>query len=317
MNFYIDFEATQFSEEIISIGCVADNGNTFNRLVKPSNMKKVTKFITELTGISTEMLEAEGVSADSAFLDLYQFVKENNHAGVPTYYCYGTSDKNFLKKTISHMENLEAIIFASSMQALLVDYSTTVKSYLATQGLSLKKLVALIRHVDTVEQNHDALDDALMLKECYEGLDTLEKPVLVEKPIASVAKNSDFQKAYQKLIDEQGNLTPIKLQGVDISTEERHYLKTLRCDTWGQIPAEEVPGDATEENYVVKLTHIKKGYIKYFSSLHVAAMFFNEYVLKGRSPKDTKALNTTMKEFARHPNNFGGYRCEIKVEENV
>jgi hypothetical protein len=29
MNFFIDFEATQFTQEIISIGCVAENGKSF------------------------------------------------------------------------------------------------------------------------------------------------------------------------------------------------------------------------------------------------------------------------------------------------
>lgn len=57
MKFFMDFEATRFSNRIISIGCVAENGNTFTTLVHPGK-KKVDKFITELTGITNEMLEA-------------------------------------------------------------------------------------------------------------------------------------------------------------------------------------------------------------------------------------------------------------------
>ena len=33
MKFYIDFEATQYTENIISIGCVAENGDSFSSLV--------------------------------------------------------------------------------------------------------------------------------------------------------------------------------------------------------------------------------------------------------------------------------------------
>lgn len=323
MNFYIDFEATQFSNEIISIGCVADNGNRFSCLVKPHDKKKLTKFIIDLTGITQEMIDEKGLSSDDAFMAFYEFVKQNNDIGAPTYYCYGNSDKDFLKHTINHMQNLEAIVFASSVQALLVDYSNTVKNYLSARGLALKKLVALIRHVDEIEQKHDALDDALMLKECYDGLDTLDKGLLAAPPVIKTSNpakcNSAFQIAYQQMIDENGLLTPIKLQGIDLSPETKQYLKTLRCVTWAKMSAEEVPGDATEENYAVKLTHIKKGIVKYFSTPTVAAMFLNGYILKSRSPKETKALNNTMKEMGRNPNNFCGYRCEFKMsttEEN-
>ena len=319
MNFYLDFEATQFSNEIISIGCVADNGARFSCFVKPHDKKKLTKFITELTGITQEMLNCDGVSANEAFLNFYKFVKENNEPGsVPTYYCYGSNDKDFIKHTVQHMTNFEAIIFASSVQALLIDYSNTVKNYLFNRGLTLKKLVALIRHVDEVEQCHDALDDALMLKECFEGLDTLDRNAFAPIPIirtVEVSKNSEFAQAFQQLVDENGLLEPVKLQGVNLTVQEKDYLKKLRLETWGQIAAEDVPGDATEENYMVKMTHIKKGLVKYFSTPIVAAMFLNGYILKSRSPKETKALNNTMKEMARNPNNFCGYRCELRIND--
>lgn len=320
MNFYIDFEATQFSEEIISIGCIAENGNTFKCLVVPSDLKKITPFISNLTGITREMVEEHGYSPEAAFAHLKMFVKENNGDAMPAYYCYGNQDKNFLRNTIKHMNNFEMIIFASSIRDMLVDYSETVKRHLATCGLSLKKLVALIRQVDEVEQNHDALDDAKMLKECFEGLTTLEKPIPTIRNVPANQCNSSFQQAQQQLIDEQGLLTPIKLMGRTYSKEEKDYIQNLRLHTWGQISHDMVPGDAKEDNYVVKLTHIKTGNVKYFSDLHVAAMFFNGYVLSSRSPKQDKALNSTMKEFARNPNNFAGYRCEIKnkpQEENT
>ena len=321
MNFYIDFEATQFTEEIISIGCIAENGNTFNCLVIPSNLKKITPFITNLTGITPELVTEKGYSPEYAFTFLKEFVNMNNGDEMPVFYCYGNQDKNFLKNTIKNMHNFETIIFASAMRDMLVDYSLTVKNYLSNCGLSLKKLVALIRQVDEVEQNHDALDDAKMLKECFEGLTTLEKPIPAIRQTPANQCNSSFQQAQQQLIDEQGLLTPIKLMGRTYSKEEKDYIQNLRLHTWGQISHDMVPGDAKEDNYVVKLTHIKTGNVKYFSDLHVAAMFFNGYVLSSRSPKQDKALNSTMKEFARNPNNFAGYRCEIKMpevkEENV
>ena len=35
MKYFIDFEATQFSEEIISVGCKREDGETFYALVRP------------------------------------------------------------------------------------------------------------------------------------------------------------------------------------------------------------------------------------------------------------------------------------------
>lgn len=314
MNFYLDFEATQFSERIISIGCIADNGASFKTLVKPVKNEKVNAFITQLTGITNEMLE-NAPTADEAFNAFCDFVKTNNEGGVPTYYCYGSSDKNFIQHTVSGMSDFHAIMFASSIQALMVDYSAVVKKYLSTRGLSLKKLVALIRHVDEVEQNHDALDDAMMLKECYEGLDTLDKDILMPEPTPirqslGANCNSAFTEAYNKLIDECGQLQSIKMAGHTFNKEEVDYLKQLRRD-WVDVKEKDFQGDATAENWNAKLTHIRTGAVKYFTEPWVAAMFLNRYVMTKRSSKDLKALNTTMKEMARNPNNFGGYRCEI------
>lgn len=316
MNFYLDFEATQYSERIISIGCIAENGARFETLVKPVKNEKVNAFITQLTSITNEML-VNAPTADEAFNAFYEFVKNNNDGGTPTYYCYGNSDARFIKRTVAGMSDFQAIMFASSIQALLVDYSAVVKSYLSTRGLALKKLVALIRQVDEVEQNHDALDDAMMLKECYEGLNTLDKDSLANAPtpIKLAPNNTAFAEAYNKLIEECGQLASIKLPGHIFTQDERVYLKQLRAE-WIGVKAEDVIGDATAENYHTKLTHIRSGAVKYFSEPWVAAMFLNRCVLTGRSSKDPKAINATMKAMANNPNNYGGYRCEIIHEIN-
>lgn len=64
MNYFIDFEATQFSNEIISIGCVNETGEKFSSMVYTD--KKITSFITNLTGITDEMNKA-APSLDDVF----------------------------------------------------------------------------------------------------------------------------------------------------------------------------------------------------------------------------------------------------------
>lgn len=57
MKYFIDFEATENSNEIISVGCVDENGGEFYSLVQPHKIEKLTEFITDLTGITTEDLQ--------------------------------------------------------------------------------------------------------------------------------------------------------------------------------------------------------------------------------------------------------------------
>ena len=106
MNFFIDFEANQFTNEIISIGCVAENGATFYALVKPISKKKPSKFITELTGITKEML-AHADTADKVFKNFYlwrkRFPSTDNK-----YYVYGNCDIEFCYKTLRKMEDVSA-----------------------------------------------------------------------------------------------------------------------------------------------------------------------------------------------------------------
>ena len=76
MKFFIDFEALQYNNFIISIGCVCENGNQFSSFVKPPKGKTVSKFITELTGITDETL-ADAPSIDEAFNSFYLFIIDN------------------------------------------------------------------------------------------------------------------------------------------------------------------------------------------------------------------------------------------------
>ena len=170
MRFFIDFEATQFSERIINIGCIADNGATFSTLVKPTHKKdKVTKFITELTGITNEML-ATAPSADEAFNAFFDFVLEQSPMGMNQYYCYGDSDAGFIGRTIGDMRNTRAIAFAKMLQHSLIDYSGEVKNYFQVgNNIALRKVYALIQ-AEEVVQHHNALEDAQMLFEVVNNL---------------------------------------------------------------------------------------------------------------------------------------------------
>ena len=73
MNFYLDFEAAQFSNRIISIGCITDDDVYFYSLVKLEGKKKVGKFVAAMTNIKDEDLK-EAPSADAVFADFWNWV---------------------------------------------------------------------------------------------------------------------------------------------------------------------------------------------------------------------------------------------------
>ena len=73
MKYFLDFEGTQFSHRIISIGAVCENGHSFYSLVKPESKYKISKMITELTGITIEDIDnAKG--AIEVFNEFYNWV---------------------------------------------------------------------------------------------------------------------------------------------------------------------------------------------------------------------------------------------------
>ena len=96
MKYFIDFEATQFSEEIISVGCIREDGETFYSLVAPIE-GKITPFITNLTGITAEMLQ-DAMSPDHVFESFYDWAFANDDT--PDFFVWGNSDIDFLRHTL-------------------------------------------------------------------------------------------------------------------------------------------------------------------------------------------------------------------------
>lgn len=159
MRYFIDFEATQYSDRIISVGCVREDGAAFHSLVNPD--RKLTDFIISLTGITQEMVDA-APSADEVFSDLFNFVKEDDTT--PEFYCYGNSDKEFCKATYEKMATtFKAKCMLGYLRTGLIDFGDIAKAHfgLNTQ-ISLLKVYNYYKQEECT-QTHDALEDAKML----------------------------------------------------------------------------------------------------------------------------------------------------------
>ena len=74
-----DFETSGlnvYKEDVIEIGakCV-ENGLTYNTLVIPLSKKGLTPKITEITGITNELLKKQGKKTLQAFLEFFNFLQ--------------------------------------------------------------------------------------------------------------------------------------------------------------------------------------------------------------------------------------------------
>lgn len=164
MNYYIDFEATQFTGVIISVGCINENGDEFYSLVKPD--KPITKFITDLTHITQAELDV-APSADEVFDRLFEFCSKDNEA--PTFICYGDSDSSFAKSTLDRMATtFKAKSILSYIYANVVDFCPLTRIHFGVH--SSIKLIKVANYYlgEEHEQTHNALEDAKLLKYVYE-----------------------------------------------------------------------------------------------------------------------------------------------------
>ena len=281
MNFYLDFEATQFSNRIISIGCTNEKGAKFKTFVKPKD-GKVNDFITKLTGITKEMLE-NAPSADEAFNAFAEWAYANSENTAPKYFCYGNSDAGFIDATIRTMSDFKAISFAASIKSLLTDYALEVAKYLCSGRIALKKVVALIEETDEVEQRHDALEDAEMLRKVVENLQTKCTP-------ADIAKLATMKSA------------------------SRHNAPNIFI-SWPDKPSEKFLADtlANETNYKIKCE--SDSAVKHFDSADTATLWAIKYLMKGKSPKRQNDIDTIKSRIGTAIYNGEKY-CGFKWEAN-
>lgn len=168
MNFFIDFEATQFSEEIISVGCMTGAVNgfkaKFSSLVKPEG--KITPFITNLTGITPEMI-AEAPSVDEVFSKMYDwYISLNVNEEKPTFWVYGNSDITFVQHTLKKAKTMKANAMLCLLLGNIEDYAVILRKQLGLYNdIGLYKVLNAFNA--DVRKEHDALEDAWALMQVH------------------------------------------------------------------------------------------------------------------------------------------------------
>lgn len=172
MDIYLDFEATQFKENIIAIGAHCINGD-FDCLTRPPRDDKLTNFITQLTGITQEMLE-DAPAAEEAFYDLYQWLAAVSE-GPTFFHVYGDMDKIFLQNTAKYIDNPGIKQFVLNLANSVIDDSISVRHFFHSSSIGLyRALRYFIPDLD--EQDHDPLNDAIVLALLMERIKVSNPP---------------------------------------------------------------------------------------------------------------------------------------------
>ena len=90
MRYYIDFEASEAEQKIISVGCIREDGQEFYSLVNVDD--PITPRIEEITGISQEEID-NAPEGKEVFSNLYDWLSQDE---LPEIMCYGDGDFDVL-----------------------------------------------------------------------------------------------------------------------------------------------------------------------------------------------------------------------------
>lgn len=179
LKIYLDFEAHASSHEIISIGAVSEQGNEFYSLMRP--LEELDKYTQQLTGITQEQINA-AESVEVVFSRFAEWVDSLRQGEKVQYLVFGSEDRHFLNKTARKCENSKSKSSIISVKTSIVNMQGMVAKKFNRDCVGLRSVYLTMRN-DINEpntQNHNALEDANMLKWICEHLDTYEVPKDIE-----------------------------------------------------------------------------------------------------------------------------------------
>jgi len=171
MKYFIDFEATQFTNLIIEIGVIREDSRCFHSLVNPE--VKLTNFIKNLTGITQEELAA-APSYEEVLEQLFDFFLEDTDEEI-IIYAYGNGDTKICEDTLrKKATSMKSKMVLSFLAKNIVDYSQiAAKKLKSFNTIGLSKLAyALTGYL--YPQMHDAFIDTYVLKMIYEKIEESE-----------------------------------------------------------------------------------------------------------------------------------------------
>ncbi len=209
---FFDLEGSQYSHECIAIGAVLATFNKAGELTKIKEpfkiyvkaKNKIGKYVEQLTGISDDLLEKEGVSFAVAIEKLFNYL--GKYEKNTLFISYGNHDMTILGQTIAY--NLDApLAKCTIIQKNYLDFQAIFNEYVKDDNNNVLSLIHACEMFEVeIEEGitpHDPASDALLLARLYNAF-------LTRKDIA-------FDR-YVKVLNSLNNLpTPIESVVKDLS----------------------------------------------------------------------------------------------------
>ena len=191
---FLDFEGTQFSHEMIAIGAthvIIDRHGYIKKHKKPFRVyvkahNRVGKIVTELTGITDEMLKQKGVSFFTAMSELKKYCGLSFRKS--SFITFGNHDMKILSSSISYSFDFPKEI-VQCIQQNYIDFSAFISEFMRDdKGNPL----SLIRYCDAfgvpqAGRAHDPAVDAENLAWLYDA--TMRKSEILVDEYKKVLKS--------------------------------------------------------------------------------------------------------------------------------
>ena len=225
---FFDLEGTQTTQEIIAIGAIKtdlDNKYQIKKIYKPfkvyvKSIGKVGKIIEELTSITDELLDKEGVVFKDAFNSFENYVGKN--ISQVKFLSYGSFDIRLLKNSAT-LNNLANHEFFSKILANYIDFSLILKNYVKNDNNEILSLLDALKVFNITPQGeaHDPSSDAYNLMQLYKAF-LKEKGIVKEQYLKSIINNQKLPRAVQKVLkDLEQNKT------VDLETLKKYIEEEI------------------------------------------------------------------------------------------
>lgn len=183
---FLDFEGTQLSHEMISIGAIScsidpktgyikEEKKPFQIYVKAKN--PVGKYVENLTGIKDDLLKEKGVSFAKAMEELKKYIGINFKKS--KYITFGNHDMRILSQSCAYNINAPLDI-CKVIKSNYIDFMSFISSYVRDSKSNPMSLIHYCEmfEIDLYGTPHDPVADAINLAHLYDAF--LRKKELVE-----------------------------------------------------------------------------------------------------------------------------------------
>ena len=226
---FLDFEGTQFSHEMIAVGAmhvIIDRHGYIKKHKKPFRVyvkahNRVGKIVTDLTGITDEMLKQKGVSFFTAMSDLKKYVGLSFRKS--SFITFGNHDMKILSSSISYSFDFPKET-VQCIQQNYIDFSAFISEFMRDdKGNPL----SLIRYCDAfgVKESgpaHDPAVDAENLAWLYDA--TMRKSGLLVNEYKKVLKSfNHFPLPVSNVIKKLASNEPVTAE--EFEEEIKKYIE--------------------------------------------------------------------------------------------